>query len=338
MKTRNFFFLLMALPLMLVACNKKSDDQSNTSKPEEYDVRVEAKYLLAEYWGDEFNPGVDNYSIIIAENEFKMDFGGGSLTEGSYYCLDLYAPVTEDGELPAGTYTLDTTESYAEWSIDGSVGGLIIVDAEGNFITDDEGICFSEATLVIGQNSAELTAVIEGKTHYVTFSGKFAKIDSTNEGGDIIRSTTLINDVTVEGDSALFVAETGQMGAYLLVMENFSEESAGDGAMFMLEIALEEDSTTISGTYSVEDGTLNIGTYDAYGIFGSWYFDTVDGELGEWYAAIQSGSVIFTQEGNTCAMTLDCSDEEGYSIKATLSGMLISDSYAPEALMKRFNR
>lgn len=338
MKTRNLFFLLMALPLMLVACHKKSDDQSNTSKPEEYDVRVEAKYLLVEYWGDEFTPGVDNYSIIIAENEFKMDFGGGSLTEGSYYCLDLYTPITEDGELSEGTYTLDMTESCAEWTIDGTVGGLIIVDAEGNFITDEEGICFSEATLVVGKNSAELTAVIEGKTHYVTFSGKFAKIDSTNEGGDIIRSTTLTSDVTIESSNAMFIAETGVVGAYVFVMENYGEDGPGDGAIFILEIALAEGSTTISGTYSVEDATLNMGTYDADGMWGSWYFDTVDGDFGESYAAIHSGSVAFTQEGNTCAMTLDCSDEEGYSIKATLSGMVISDSYAPEALMKRFNQ
>lgn len=338
MKTRNFFFLLMALPLMLVACNKKSDDKSNTTNPENYDVRVEAKYLLAEYWGDEFNPGVDNYSVIIAENEFKMDLGGGSLTEGSYYCLDLYAPITEDGELPAGTYTFDMTESCAEWTIDGIVCGLIMVDAEGNFITDEEGVSFSEATLVIEKNRAELTAVIEGKTHYVTFSGKFAKIDSTNEGGDVIRSTTLIRDVTIEGDNAVFVAETGPMGAFLLVMENLGEYGPGDGAIFILEIALAEGSTSIAGTYSVEDGTLNIGTYDADGIWGSWYFDTADGDLGEWYAAINSGSVTFAQEGEACAMVLDCSDEEGYAIKATLSGMLVSDYYAPETLMKRFNR
>ncbi len=338
MRTRNFFYLLLALPLMFVACEKNSGDKVDPPTPDSYDVSLEAKYLLVEYWGDEFTPGVDNYSVIIAENEFQMDLGGGSLSEGSYYCLDLYAPVTEDGELPAGTYTFDTTESCAEWTIDGTVCGLIMVDAEGNFITDDEGVSFSEATLVVEKNRAELTAVIEGKTHYVTFSGKFAKIDSTNEGGDVIRSTTLINDVTIEGDNALFVAETGAVGAYLFVMENYSDEGAGDGAMFMLEIALEEGSTSISGTYSVEDGTLNIGTYDAYGMWGSWYFDTVDGELSQWYAAIQSGSVTFTQEDDTCAMTLDCSDEEGYSIKATLSGMLVSDSYVPEAFVYTLNR
>lgn len=334
MRTRNLF-LLLALTLLCAACDKQNE--GDTQKPEEYDVRMEAKYLLVEYWGDEFTPGVDNYSVIIAENEFKMDLGGGSLTEGSYYCLDLYAPVTEDGELPEGTYALDMTESCAEWTIDGTVGGLIMVDAEGNFITDEEGVIFSDATLVVKSESAELTAVIEGKTHYVTFSGKFAKIDSTNEGGDVIRSTTLTNDVTVEGGNAMFVAETGETGAYILVMENYGEEGAESGAMFMLEIALAEGSTSISGTYSVEDGTLNIGTYDSHGMWGSWYFDTVDGELGLEYAAIQSGSVTFTQEGDTCAMTLDCSDEEGYSIKATLSGAFISDSYAPEALMKRFN-
>ncbi|MBQ3197485.1 MAG: hypothetical protein IJB63_05140 [Alistipes sp.] len=330
--------LLLALPLMFLACDKKTDDEINPPTPENYDVRLEAKYLLVEYWGDEFTPGVDNYSVIIAENEFKMDLGGASLTEGSYYCLDLYAPISDDGELPAGTYTFDTTESYAEWTIDGTVASLIMVDADGNFITDEEGIDFSDAKLVVKKNYAELTAVIDGKTHYVTFSGKFAKIDSTNDGGDVIRSTTLTNDVTIEGENAMFVVETGVVGAYILVMENYSELGAGNGALFMLEIALEQGSTSISGTYSVEDGTLNIGTYDAYGAWGSWYFDTIDGELGSEYAAIHSGSVTFAQEGNTCVMMLDCYDEIDYSIKATLSGMLISDSYAPEALRKMFHK
>ena len=337
MSTKDLF-LLLALPLMFLACDRKTDDEINPPTPENYDVRLEAKYLLVEYWGDEFTPGVDNYSVIIAENEFKMDLGGASLTEGSYYCLDLYAPISDDGELPAGTYTFDTTESYAEWTIDGTVASLIMVDADGNFITDEEGIDFSDAKLVVKKNYAELTAVIDGKTHYVTFSGKFAKIDSTNDGGDVIRSTTLTNDVTIEGENAMFVVETGVVGAYILVMENYSELGAGDGALFMLEIALEQGSTSISGTYSVEDGTLNIGTYDAYGAGGSWYFDTIDGELGSEYAAIHSGSVTFAQEGNTCVMTLDCYDEIEYSIKATLSGMLISESYAPEALRKMFHK
>lgn len=337
MSTKDLF-LLLALPLMFLACDKKTDDEINPPTPENYDVRLEAKYLLVEYWGDEFTPGVDNYSVIIAENEFKMDLGGASLTEGSYYCLDLYAPISDDGELPAGTYTFDTTESYAEWTIDGTVASLIMVDADGNFITDEEGIDFSDAKLVVKKNYAELTAVIDGKTHYVTFSGKFAKIDSTNEGGDVIRPTTLTQNVTIEGSNAMFIVETGVMGAYILVLENYSELGAGDGALFMLEIALEQGSTSISGTYSVEDGTLNIGTYDAYGAWGSWYFDTIDGELGSEYAAIHSGSVTFAQEGNTCVMTLDCYDEIDYSIKATLSGMLISDSYAPEALRKMFHK
>ena len=335
MSTKDLF-LLLALPLMFLACDKKTDDEINPPTPENYDVRLEAKYLLVEYWGDEFTPGVDNYSVIIAENEFKMDLGGASLTEGSYYCLDLYAPISDDGELPAGTYTFDTTESYAEWTIDGTVASLIMVDADGNFITDEEGIDFSDAKLVVKKNYAELTAVIDGKTHYVTFSGKFAKIDSTNDGGDVIRPTTLTQNVTIEGSNAMFIVETGGVGAYILVLENYSELGAGDGALFMLEIALEQGSTSISGTYSVEDGTLNIGTYDAYGAWGSWYFDTIDGELGSEYAAIHSGSVTFAQEGNTCVMMLDCYDEIDYSIKATLSGMLISDSYAPEALRKMF--
>lgn len=340
MKTKNLFYLLLALPLILSSCNKTNDEESTTNT-ENYDVCLEAKYLVTEYWGSEYTPGADNFSVIIAENEFMMDIGGASLSEGSYYCLDIYTPITANGKLPAGTYTLDMTESYAAGTIDGTISSLIKVDANGNFITDDEGTPFSEATLVITENHVELTAVIDNETHYVTFSGEFEYIDSAIGGGDILRTTTLTNDVEVEGEAALFVAEYDEYdydSAYIMVMENYGEYGAGDGALFMLEVALAEGSTNISGTYSVEDGTLNIGTLDAYGMWGSWYFDTIDGELGSKYAALQGGSVTFNHDGDSCAMTLDCSDIEGHTIKATLSGAFISDSPAPESLSNIFNR
>lgn len=336
MKRGKLFYLLITLSLIFAACDKSDKSRNDIPNKESYDEYLEAKYLLVEYWGDEFTPGIDNYSIIIAEEEFKMSLGGESLTEGSYYCIDLYAPATEDGNIPEGTYTFDASDSGAEWTI---YGALIMVDADGNFITDEEGILFSEATLVIGENSAVLTAIIEGKSHYVTFTGKFAHIDSTNEGGDVIRQTTLINDVEVEGDTALFVAEQLEDSTYILVMVDNRLEGVGGSAIFMLDIALAEGSDTISGTYSVADETLSVGTYDSYGMWGSWYFTTDDdGDLGPEYAAIYSGSVTFVQEGDTCTMQLDCSDVEGYSIKATLSGEFISESFAPEALTKRFNR
>lgn len=332
MRTKNLFYLLFALPLILVACNKKSDDESKTPTPN-YDVTLKAKYLLMEYWGDEFTPGADNYSMIIAENKFQVDLDGATLTEGSYYCLDIYAPVTEDGKIPEGTYKFDMSDSCAEWTIDGNMSSLIIADENGNFITDEEGISFSDATLVIKDNYAELTAVIDGKTHFVTYSGKFAMIDSTNIG-DIIRETTLIDDVEVESEEAMFIALIYDDKAQIIATENYD----ANGAAFILEATLAEGSDSISGTYSVADGTLSSGGLDYYGEFGgSWYFNIVDGELSNEYAAIHSGSVIFVQEGESCHMTLDCCDAEGYTIKATLSGIFITDSFANEAMLKILN-
>ena len=336
MKTKNLFYLLLAFPLLFAACNKSSNvDNAPTS----YDVTLEAECLVAAYWGDEFTPGVDNYSVIIAENKFLMDVGGESLTEGSYYCLEIYAPITEDGNLPAGTYTLDMTESCAEWTIDGYYSALFISDGNGNLIPDEEGTPFSEATLQIAEDYAELTAVIEGKTHFVTFSGKFSHIDSTNDNGYFIHETTLTDDVVIESDTTLFVAEYGNDGVYVFVMENHDGNyGANDGAGFMLEIAYIEGSDSITGTYSVADGTLNIGTYDAYGMWGSWYYAIVDHAIGLEYAAIHDGSVTFVQEGENCSMTLDCSDVNGYSIKATMSGMIIPQIIEPDAMVKGLRR
>lgn len=331
--------MVLVASSVMTSCNKRSNVDNQPPTPT-YDVTLEAKYLLAEYWGDEYSPGADNYSIIIAENKFLMDMGGTSLTEGSYYCLDIYAPVTENGNIPAGTYTLDMTESQKEWTIDAYCSALVVVDGNGNFIPDEEGLEFSEATLVIAENYAELTAVIEGKTHHVTYSGAFAKVDSTTGDGFIIHETTLMDDVVIEGDAALFaVEEIGTDMRYVYVFENYGEYGAGDGAMFMLEIAYVEGGNTITGTYNTADGTLRIGTYDAYGMWGSWYFNLIDGELlYSEYAAIRDGSVTFVQEGETCTMELNCRDVFGCSIKATMSGRCMSFRVEPEAMLQNLVR
>lgn len=334
---KRLIYCLMALVAAsaMTSCNKKSNDVTPPDPVPTYDVTLEAKYLLAEYWGDEFSPGADNYSIIIAENKFLMDIGGASLTEGSYYCLDIYAPVTEDGNIPTGTYTLDMTESHKEWTIDMYCSALVVVDSNGNCIPDEEGVEFSEATLVIADNYAELTAVVEGKTHHVTFAGEFAKVDSTTGEGILVHETTLMDDVVIESDGALFAVEDiGTDMHYVYVFENYGEYGAGDGAWFMLEIAYMEGGNSITGTYNTADGTLRIGTYDAYGLWGSWYFNLIDGEFGSEYAAIRSGSVTFEQEGETCTMELNCSDVYGCTIKATMSGVYMSANVEPEALLK----
>lgn len=330
MRTKNLLYLLLALSSILVACNKRGDDEGKAPATN-YDVELEAKYLLAEYWGDENSPGADNYLIIISENKFEVNLGGESLSEGSYYFIDIYAPVTKDGNIPAGTYKFDVSESHTEWTIDGYACGYVEVDANGNFIPDEEGLMFSDATLVIKENYAELTAVIDGKTHLVTYSGKFAKIDSTNME-DIIRETTLLDDVEIECEDAMFISLIDEGMAYIIAAEN-----PDMGALFMVEVALADGSDSISGTYSVADGTLGIGRFDEINMFaGSWYFDMVDGDLGSEYAAIDGGSVTFVQEGESCQMTLDCCDAQGYTIKATLSGVCFSDDNA-EAAMQRLN-
>ena len=316
----------MALPLIFAACNKKSN---NDTPVPSYDVTLEAKYFVAEYWGNEFTTGADNYSIIIAENEFTVGLDDIILSEGSYYCLDIYAPATENGKLPAGTYRFDMSESCAEWTIDGTMGGLIKVDANGNFITDEEGIPFSDATLVIKEGYAELTAVIEGKTHFVTYTGKFA------HAGDIIPGTTLTEDVEIENNEAMFLVVAYDGIAQVVAVEDYN---MSNGAAFILEVALAEGSDSITGTYSVADGTLSAGKIGEDTMGGSWYFNLVDGDLGDEYAAIQGGSVTFVHEGLSCQMILNGNDVEGNAINATLSGIIMTEEFAPEALLKRLHR
>ena len=48
--------------------------------------------------------------------------------------------------------------------------------------------------------------------------------------------------------------------------------------------------------------------------------------------------MTFVHEGLSCQMRLNGNDAEGNAINATLSGIIMTEEFAPEALLKRLNR
>ena len=58
MKRGKLFYLLITLSLIFAACDKSDKSRNDIPNKESYDEYLEAKYLLVEYWGDEFTPGV----------------------------------------------------------------------------------------------------------------------------------------------------------------------------------------------------------------------------------------------------------------------------------------
>ena len=141
-------------------------------------------------------------------------------------------------------------------------------------------------------------------------------------------------DVEVENNEAMFLVIAYDGIAQVVAVEDYN---MSNGAAFILEVALAEGSDSITGTYSVADGTLSAGKIGEDSM-GSWYFNLVDGDLGDEYAAIHGGSVTFVHEGLSCQMKLNGNDAEGNAINATLSGIIMTEEFAPEALLKRLHR
>ena len=114
-----------------------------------------------------------NYQILLSEA--GVTNGDMPLPNSTYYKLDLYSVEGEIDEndyitIPAGTYTFDSEETLAEWTINNSESAFLVTSSSG--MSYEVMTELVNATLEVTENGAKLTAYVLGVEHVVTYTGK----------------------------------------------------------------------------------------------------------------------------------------------------------------------
>ncbi len=265
-------------------------------------VNIEAKHLFGDYYGDEYSPGVGNYYMTLSDLGISED--GYGYVGGSYYYVDLYGPLF-DGEgditLPVGTYTFDESDSCSEWTIGAGYSAYIAFDENGNSLTGENGVPFTDATLVVTESGVTLTATIDGVEHTVTFEGVADITDYRNDTGEVIEVTANYAYANYYGDQYT----PGTADNFYFFFSDLGVDENGwelpNATYYRFDLYTEIIDTT-NGIY-IPEGTyvydwfdsMQVGTFSdinsAYYVMDDSGWDyVVDSSIGE-------GSITFTEGG-----------------------------------------
>ena len=112
-----------------------------------------------------------NFFVVLSDNGLKED--GSVKANSTYYCLDIYAHNYDDMSdgfvtIPVGEYTFDKLNTFAARTFSQMYSYYIQSGATENDVDDQY---YDEATLVVTSEGITLTALIDGKTHTVTYTG-----------------------------------------------------------------------------------------------------------------------------------------------------------------------
>lgn len=319
MNVKNLLLMSLALSLTLASCEPQQVEDDTTQIPEpepepEPDpdpdpdpeaIRFEANYSSGAYYGDQYSPGVDNYFISMSDNGF--DDNGYVKPNSTYYRLDLYAPKYEGQwqeymPLPVGEYHYDAENSYAEWTFSADYSEYVTTsDTEVN-----PKILFESGTLVVTEELTTLTAVVEGKTHIVTFKGDHII-------GNVAPKPMDSRDLKATSAYAIYYGDKftpDQADNFYLYLsdkglDEYGFEQAG-GSYYAFDLYTEQVSDMVLpyGSYVWDDNdTLAAGTISAY--YTKYYVinDDATGYAESVYPT--SGELTVTEEGITAAVWFD---------------------------------
>lgn len=143
--------------------------QATISDRRPQDVEFEAGFAWAYYYGGYYSYNTsDNFLIGISD----IDYGFNDRVNATYYRLDLYSNVvdaTNGPEIPYGTYTLDSTHSFAPFTIDVSnETRYMVVNASGTSMTVSY---ITGGSVTIDENGLTAELVINGAKHTITYVG-----------------------------------------------------------------------------------------------------------------------------------------------------------------------
>lgn len=312
-------------------------------------VEMEANYAYANYFGDQYTPGTaDNYYLFLSD--LGLDAEGYEQANGTYYRFDIYAPISADNatKVPAGTYTIDMTDSGALWTASLSYSAYFILDEYGwDYVSNDYP---ASGTVVVGEDGtivAEVTMLMSGATHKVTYNGGNIEVfdNSSSGGGDDVVYSTLTGDwnCNLSAHTLYYQSygdwyEVGYQNWVIAIMPN---SQAGDFVQFDL-LAGADSYTSFAGEYTISDSLDAYTAYPGYiddgYLAGAWYYK----EDGVTMAPFVDGWVDIVDNGDgTYTVEFDVYDDADYNLTGSWTGEIASaaelQSVTRSGSMKQLN-
>ena len=147
---------------------------------DEYDVDVECEAFLGTYVGNAYSGDRYGYQVRIGTDKTWFETGIPS-EEGVFYIMEFYGPEPEslnDIFLPAGTYTIDTENTFGEYTI---LAGEMPHDEGfyyGTIYANKQELHFESGTVTVKREGSdnicdiELVATLtDGSVHHAHFRG-----------------------------------------------------------------------------------------------------------------------------------------------------------------------
>ena len=310
------------------------------------EVTFKALCLDGYYYGQKYGEGADRYAFFLSDQ--GLNNAGQAYTNGTYYYIDAFAPVTGSTTIPNGMYMFDSKNSGAPNTINSENSQLILTD---DSVEDTVIKYLDNATMMVSDNKIVLEVVIDGQTHKVTYNGGLELEDATEDNGgggndnpvggqDKEAKTTLTSDhnVVFEGEHRVkWVYEgdywqTGYSNYTIMMMNKYNGYVYGD----TLQLDIITDNTSKDGdfygtykcSYTAGKGVMMAGFTNDYAMaVGTWLFDYVNGGGAyNGYAMIIDGSLTISDAGNgNSTIVLDAYDCLGNNITCNWTGVIEKD-------------
>lgn len=315
--------------------NDNSEDNTST-------ITFTPQYADAVYYGDYYTSGTaDNFYLILSDLGF--DDEGYEYPGGTYYTLDIYAPITSDMTIAPGRYNFDINNTYAAGTVAlneytcyykmNATGD----DYDSEDYPDSGYITFAEDGSIYTEFH-----FTSGAIHKISYDGDiyvYNAMDSGDNGGEDGPNSTLTDDHTCLLDNhTLYYTNYGDiydvgLDNYVLYLE--SDDSDGDCVMFDI-VTGDSDFT---GTYTINDTMVAHTAYPGYieedYLFGCWYYtsDFYD------YAALEDGEIeIIKHNDGSYTLTFIACDEYGNDIDGTWTGSAVEYNPYTTSSAKRLSK
>ena len=309
-------------------------------------VTFKALCLDGYYYGQKYGEGADRYAFFLSDQ--GLNNAGQAYTNGTYYYIDAFAPVTGSTTIPNGMYMFDSKNSGAPNTINSENSQLILT---GESVEDTVIKYLDNATMMVSDNKIVLEVVIDGQTHKVTYNGSLELEDATEDNGgggnddpvggqDKEAKTTLTSDHNVVFDGEHRVKwvyegdywQTGYSNYTIMMMNKYNGYVYGD----TLQLDIITDNTSKDGdfygtykcSYTAGKGVMMAGFTNDYAMaVGTWLFDYVNGGGAyNGYAMIIEGSLTISDAGNgNSTIVLDAYDCLGNNITCNWTGVIEED-------------